>query len=158
MLSSRSAAHWSLQLWFILYYYTHSWYHFINSATVALKCDIVGKKGCCFVRNCLFLEVLNVANTQSKTNSLFSNEFSKCDIPAYLFTSHKSNLTVFNLKPHLGIPMQLPNKFSSHQESYLELWSTNVIIDNKLPCTCWFIVKVCCHCIFISHDERQIVQ
>ena len=31
-------SHWSIQLWFVSYYYTHSLYNFINSATVALGC------------------------------------------------------------------------------------------------------------------------
>jgi hypothetical protein len=34
-------AHWSIQLWFVSYYYNHSLYHFMNSAIVALKSDIV---------------------------------------------------------------------------------------------------------------------
>ena len=29
--------HWSIQLWFVSYSYTHSLYHFINQAVVALK-------------------------------------------------------------------------------------------------------------------------
>ena len=33
--------HWSIQLWLVSYYYTHSLYHFINSAIVALKSNIV---------------------------------------------------------------------------------------------------------------------
>ena len=32
-------AHWSI--WFVAYYYTHSLYHFMNSAILALKSDIV---------------------------------------------------------------------------------------------------------------------
>ena len=36
-----SGTHWSIQLWCVSYYYTHSLYHFINSAIVALKSDIV---------------------------------------------------------------------------------------------------------------------
>ena len=34
-------SHWSIQLWFVSYFYTHSLYHFINLAIVALKSDIV---------------------------------------------------------------------------------------------------------------------
>ena len=36
-----TCTHWFIQLWFVSYHYTHSLYHFINSAIVALKSDIV---------------------------------------------------------------------------------------------------------------------
>ena len=33
--------HWSILLWMVSYYYTHSLFYFINSAIVALKSDIL---------------------------------------------------------------------------------------------------------------------
>jgi hypothetical protein len=45
-IKKKTGPHWPIQLWFVSYYYTHSLYHFINSAILALKSDIVTFYSC----------------------------------------------------------------------------------------------------------------